>query len=89
MESQAREAEGKVYSLWITIEEERKDRKLLETNTKKTNEQTSQLEDIMGKKLLIEETVQSLKLQVRQLKETLLKETTLKETPLKRVTIKK
>ena len=66
MESQAREAEGKVYSLWITIEEERKDRKLLETNTKKTNEQTSQLEDIMGKKLLIEETVQSLKLQVRQ-----------------------
>ena len=74
MESQAREAEGKVYSLWITIEEERKDRKLLETNTKKTNEQTSQLEDIMGKKLLIEETVQRLKLQVRQLKEKLLKE---------------
>ena len=44
MEGQAREAEGKVHSLKITIEEERKDRKLLETNTKKTNEQISQLE---------------------------------------------
>ena len=87
MESQAREAEGKVYSLWITIEEERKDRKLLETNTKKTNEQTSQLEDIMGKKLLIEETVQSLKLQVRQLKETLLKEQNRADQALKSLNV--
>ena len=87
MESQAREAEGKVYSLWITIEEERKDRKLLETNTKKTNEQTSQLEDIMGKKLLIEETVQSLKLQVRQLKETLLKEQNRADQALKNLNL--
>ena len=44
MEGQTREAERKVHSLKITIEEERKDRKLLETNTKKTNEQISQLE---------------------------------------------
>ena len=44
MKGQAREAEGKVHSLKITIEEERKDRKLLVTNTKKTNEQISQLE---------------------------------------------
>ena len=87
MESQAREAEGKVYSLWITIEEERKDRKLLETNTKKTNEQTSQLEDIMGKRLLIEETVQSLKLQVRQLKETLLKEQNRADQALKNLNL--
>ena len=44
MEGQTREAERKVNSLIITIEEERKDRKLLVTNTKKTNEQISQLE---------------------------------------------
>ena len=42
MEGQTREAERKVHSLKITIEEERKDRKLLVT--KKTNEQISQLE---------------------------------------------
>ena len=42
MEGQTREAERKVNSLIITIEEERKDRKLLVT--KKTNEQISQLE---------------------------------------------
>jgi len=74
MEGQAREAEGKVHSLEITIEEERKERKLLETNAKKTNEQASQLKDIMGEKMLIEDTVQSLKLQVCQLEETLSKE---------------
>eukprot|EP00090_Calanus_glacialis_P045684 TRINITY_DN8648_c0_g1_i2.p1 TRINITY_DN8648_c0_g1~~TRINITY_DN8648_c0_g1_i2.p1 ORF type:complete len:964 (+),score=348.99 TRINITY_DN8648_c0_g1_i2:67-2892(+) len=74
MEDKAREAEGKVHSLEITIEEERKERKLLETNAKKTGEQASQLRDIMGEKMLIEETVQSLKLQVVQLEETLSRE---------------
>jgi chromosome segregation ATPase len=74
MEGKAREAEGKVHSLEITIEEERKERKLLESNAKKTGEQAVQLKDIMDEKLLIEDTVQSLKLQVLQLEETLLKE---------------
>merc|ERR1712106_176589 len=74
MEEKAREASGKVHSLEITIEEERKERKLLESNAIKTGEQASQLRDVMGEKLLIEDTVQSLKLQVVQLEETLSRE---------------
>jgi len=74
MEDKAREASGKVHSLEITIEEERKERKLLESNAIRTGEQASQLRDVMGEKMLIEDTVQSLKLQVVQLEETLSRE---------------
>eukprot|EP00092_Neocalanus_flemingeri_P096298 GFUD01122575.1.p1 GENE.GFUD01122575.1~~GFUD01122575.1.p1 ORF type:complete len:1513 (+),score=587.82 GFUD01122575.1:87-4625(+) len=74
MEEKAREAEGKVHSLEITIDEERKERKLLETNAKKNDELASQLRDKMGENFLIEETVQSLKLQIVQLEETLSRE---------------
>jgi len=74
MEDKAREAEGNVHSLEITIEEERKERKLLEVNAKKHDELASQLKDKVGENFMIEETVQSLKLQVVQLEETLSRE---------------
>merc|ERR1711915_39689 len=74
MEEITRDAEGKIRSLEITLEEERKERKFLETNAKISDDKASQLKDMTAEKMLIEETLQSLKLQVVQLEETLLKE---------------
>ena len=67
MEDKAREAEKKVHCLEITI---KKERKLVETNAKKNGEQR----DVMGKKMLVEETVQGLQLKVVQLEETISRE---------------
>ena len=46
----------------------------METNAKKNGEQTTQIRDVMGEKMLVEETVQGLQLKVVQLEENLSRE---------------
>ena len=63
MKDKAREAEGKIHSLNITIKKERKEKELVET----------QLRDVMSEKMVAEETIQGLQLKVIQLEITLSK----------------
>ena len=63
MKDKARDAEGKIHSLNITIKKERKEKELVET----------QIRDVISEKMVAEETIQGLQLKVIQLEITLSK----------------
>ena len=71
VEGELRETEGRVRSLEVTLEEERKERKALEAACRDNEKVAGQLQDKIGENFLIEETLQTLKLQVSQLEESL------------------
>ena len=70
-EEKVREVEGQCRALEVTLDQERRERRTLETSCKNNEELSSKLKEKMDENTMIGETVESLKLQVSQLEETL------------------
>ena len=70
-EERVREAEAQCRALEVTLDQERRERRTLETSCKNNEELSSKLKEKIDENTMIGETVESLKLQVSQLEETL------------------
>jgi len=73
-ENDYREIEVKFSALEVTLQEERKERKQLEENCKINSSLSLKLSEKTSENLIIEETLNSLKLQVAQYEESLVQE---------------
>ena len=70
-EERAREAEGQLRSLEVTLEQERRERRSLETSCRTNEDLSTRLKEKVEENRMIGETVHTLKLQITQLEETL------------------
>ena len=70
-EERAREAEGQVRSLEVTLEQEKRERQSLESSCKTNQELSARLKEKAEENTMIGETVDSLRLQITQLEATL------------------
>ena len=73
-EERAREAEGQLRSLEVTLEQERRERQSLESSCKTNEELSARLYEKAEENTRIGETVHALKLQITQLEESLARE---------------